>query len=140
MPLRTTPDDPPVMNMIPMIDILFNLIIFLMVGTEFATSERNLGLQVPEVVDKKGALTPAPERRVIDVYRDGAVTLDRSRVTLPELNRHLAEARRQYSELGVLVRADAKCEYQRVADVLNECKQAGIKELGISVRVVDRKD
>jgi biopolymer transport protein ExbD len=42
--------------------------------------------------------------------------------------------------LGVLVRGDAKGEFQRVADVLNACKQAGIQDLGITVRMVAQAD
>ena len=135
MPLKTTVDDPPAINMIPMIDIMFNLIIFFLVGTEFASLERNITLRVPEVVDK-GALTQAPERRVVNVYRDGTVTLDESPVTLAELTDRLASARTQYSDLGVLVRGDGKGQFQGVAEVLNACKQAGIQELGISVRLI----
>jgi biopolymer transport protein ExbD len=48
----------------------------------------------------------------------------------------LAAARAQYSDLGVLVRGDGQGVFQRVAEVLNACKQAGIQELGITVRLV----
>ncbi len=135
MPLKTTPDEPPTINMIPMIDMMFNLIIFFLVGTEFATLERNITLRVPEVVDK-GALTTAPERRVVNVFRDGTVTLDEKQVTLDQLTKRLAAARAQYSDLGVLVRGDGQVVFQRVAEVLNACKQAGIQELGITVRLI----
>ncbi len=37
---------------------------------------------------------------------------------------------------GVLVRGDADARHQRIAEVLNACKQAGVGELGISVRLV----
>jgi biopolymer transport protein ExbD len=70
---------------------------------------------------------------VVNVYRDGAITLDKQPVTIAELQSQLAAARSQYSDLGVLVRGDAEGNFQRVAEVLNACKQAGIQELGISV-------
>jgi biopolymer transport protein ExbD len=135
MPLKTTVDDPPAMNMIPMIDIMFNLIIFFLVGTQFCSMERNITLKVPEVVDR-GALTEAPRRRVVNVYRDGRVTLDERPVSLEDLTKRLAEIRRQYHDLGVIVRGDGKGAFQRVAEVLTACKQAGIQELGISVRLI----
>jgi len=135
MPLKTTVDDPPSMNMIPMIDIMFNLIIFFLVTTSFAAVERDIALRVPEVVDR-GALTAAPRPRVVNVYRDGTIALDDAPVTIEELARRLADARLQYSSLKVLVRGDGKGQFQRVAEVLNACKQAGINELGISVRVI----
>jgi biopolymer transport protein ExbD len=70
----------------------------------------------------------------VNVYRDGAITLDQKQVTLPELVDKLKSARRQYNDLGVLVRGDADDRYQRIVAVLNACKQAGIQNLGIAVR------
>lgn len=132
MPLKTYVEDPPTLNMTPMIDCVFLLLVFFLLGTKFTELERKIGLQVPEVTDA-GALTAAPERKVVNVYRDGAITLDKKPVTLDELQSQLAAARSQYSDLGVLVRGDAYGQFQRVAEVLNACKQAGIQELGISV-------
>ncbi len=135
MPLKTHSDEQTTLNLTPMIDIVFLLIIFFMVGMKFTELERKIGLQVPEVTES-GPLTAAPEKRVINVYRDGQITLDRNPLTLEELRKQLSEARSQYSELGVLVRGDAASAFQRVAEVLNACKQAGIAELGISVKSV----
>jgi biopolymer transport protein ExbD len=132
MPLKTHIDEPPSMNMTPMIDCVFLLLIFFLLGTKFTEMERKIGLEVPKVTDA-GTLTAAPERKVVNVYRDGAITLDKQPVTIAELQSQLAAARSQYSDLGVLVRGDAEGNFQRVAEVLNACKQAGIQELGISV-------
>jgi len=135
MPLKTHMDEEPTLNLTPMIDIVFLLIIFFMVGTKFTELERKIGLQVPQVTDH-GTLTAAPEKRVVNVYRDGTITLDREPVTLDELTARLATARSQYAELGVLIRGDGEGPYQNVAEVFNACKQAGINQLAISVRPV----
>jgi biopolymer transport protein ExbD len=133
MPLKTHLDDEPTLNLTAMLDVMFLLIIFFMLGTRFIDDERKIGLRVPDVVDR-GTLTAAPARREVNVYRDGAITLDKKSVTLDELTTRLASARRQYSDLGVLVRGDARGEFQNVASVLTACKQAGIQDLGITVR------
>lgn len=135
MPLKTHLDEEPTLNLTAMLDVMFLLIIFFMLGTRFIDEERKIGLHVPEVVDR-GTLSAAPARREVNVYRDGAVTLDKKIVTLEQLTRQLAAARRQYSDLSVLVRGDAKGEFQNVAAVLAACKQAGIQDLGITVRTV----
>jgi len=138
MPLKTQLDEQPTLNLTPMIDIVFLLIIFFMVGTKFTELERKIGLRVPEVTDH-GALTAAPEKRVVNVYRDGTVTLDREPVTLEELTTRLAAARGQYADLGVLIRGDGQGPYQNVAEVFNACKRAGINQLAISVHPVTVK-
>lgn len=134
MPLKTQREEQPMLNLTSMIDVLFLLILFFMVGTKFTELERKIGLRVPQVSDA-GALTAAPEKKVVNVYRDGQVTLDHEAVTLDELTSRLAAARGQYADLGVLVRGDGSGPFQRVAEVLNACKQAGIADLGISVRL-----
>jgi biopolymer transport protein ExbD len=138
MPLKTHLDDEPTLNLTAMLDVMFLLIIFFMLGTRFIDDERKIGLHVPEVVDR-GTLTAAPARREVNVFQDGTITLDKQTVTLDELTTRLAAARRQYSELGVLVRGDARGEFQKVASVLTACKQAGIQDLGISVRSMPLK-
>ena len=138
MPLKIPTDPEPSMNLIPMIDVMLQLLIFFMLGTKFVEMERQVELEVPRVVDAV-ALSAAPERKVVNVYRDGAVTLDGKTVSLDELQQQLTSVRRQYSDLGVLVRGDSQGQFQPVADVLNVCKQAGIQELGIAVLPVNRK-
>ena len=139
MPLKTHLDDEPTLNLTAMIDVMFLLIIFFALGTRFVDDERKIGLRVPEVVDR-GALTAAPARREVNVYRDGTIALDRQTVSLEQLTTRLAAARRQYSDLGVLVRGDARGEFQNVAAALAACKQAGIRELGITVRSMPPKE
>jgi biopolymer transport protein ExbD len=138
MPLKTHVDEPPSMNLTSMLDVLFLLIIFFMAGTKFTELERKLGLRVPQVSDH-GALSAAPEKKIVNVYQDGQITLDRQLVTLEELRSKLAAAHQQYQDLGVLVRGDASGSFQNVAQVLNVCKQAGVNELAISVRTANQK-
>ena len=135
MPIKTHLDEQPTLNLTPMIDIVFLLIIFFMVGTKFTELERKLQLEVPSV--SQAALSSAPEKKVVNVYRNGQVELDHEIVTLEELTSKLAAARSQYRDLGVLIRGDGSGTYQSVASVLAACKRAGVSKLGISVRVSD---
>ncbi len=136
MPLKTHADEQPTLNLTSMIDIVFLLIIFFMVGTKFTELEKKIGLSVPQVSDS-GALTAAPQKKVIQLYREGLIELDRQHVTLSELTQRLSLARQQYPELGVVVRGDSGTPLQKVADVLSACKQAGVGELAIAVRVAN---
>ncbi len=83
MPLKTHLDDEPTLNLTAMLDVMFLLIIFFMLGTRFIDDERKIGLRVPEVVDR-GTLTAAPARKEVNVFRDGKITLDKTTVTLDE--------------------------------------------------------
>src|SRR5262245_49863995 len=136
MPLKLNADEAPSLNLTSMIDVLFLLIIFFMVGTRFSDLERNIGLQIPQVRNN-AALTDAPSKRVINVMKDGKIVLDDKTVTLVELQSELTAAHHQYPELGVLVRGDAAGAFQNVASVLSACRAAGIADLGIAVRLAE---
>lgn len=132
MPLKTHLDEQPTLNLTPMIDIVFLLIIFFMVGTKFAELERDIDLKVPSVNDG-GALTDAPRRKTIQVHQDGTILYEHRTVSLEQLSQDLVRARRDYPQMGVLIRGDGRGNFQRVAEVLNACRQADIADLGIAV-------
>ncbi len=136
MSLKQHIEDMPAVNLTSMIDVLFLLIIFFMVGTKFIETEREIQLTLPQV--KPGdALTAAPEKKVINVYRAGQITLDHQTVSLEDLVQRLAAARTQYQALGVLVRGDGAAQFERVAHVLTACKHAGIADLSIAVEIAN---
>ena len=84
MPLKIEREDQNAINLTPMIDIVFLLIIFFMVSTKFSELnevERDLAINVPAVSDAT-ALTAAPNKRLVEVSKDGSIKLDRHAVTL----------------------------------------------------------
>lgn len=136
MPLKIQRDDQTTINLTPMIDIVFLLIIFFMVGSKFSKlneTERDIAIQVPTVNDGT-AMTSAPRRRIINVYRDGKIVLDEKQVTLGELQTELAAAKEQYSKLGVVLRADGDGRYQNVINVIETCKKTEISDLNLAVQ------
>ena len=139
MPLKTFQDELPPLNLTPLIDVVFNLIIFFMVSTTFGEWESNMAVKVPQV-KQAGTLAPGPEKRVVSVFRDGRIALDRDFVSLQELTRRLAAVRQQYIGIGVVVRGDADGTFQNVASVLGACREAGISDMGISVRLAQHAD
>jgi biopolymer transport protein ExbD len=134
MPLKTQTDELPALNLTPMIDVVFLLIIFFMAASKFAEVEADIELQLPEVA-AAAPLTSAPKQRTVSVERDGQVQLDGEIVSLGELTSRLSSAQREYSQLSVVIRGDAKCDFQHVAAALSACKDANISELGITVKL-----
>jgi biopolymer transport protein ExbD len=139
MPLKTLPDELPPMNLTPMIDVMLQLVIFFIVGTNFAQPEQRIDLKIPQVGDAARPATAPPDKKVVTVYQDGKVYLDRDVVTLEQLTARLSAARSQYKGLGVTVRGDAGLSLQRTAEVLEACRRSGIAEMAIAVRAVNPK-
>jgi biopolymer transport protein ExbD len=134
MPLKTTASEElPSVNLTPMIDVVFLLIIFFMVGTQFSDSEREIDLSLPGA-GQLNAMMSAPEKRKVSVTANGSVTLDGRSVDLATLTAELQRMRQSYPGLGVVVRADGSVEHQTVTDVYGAIDRAGVEAMSIAVR------
>ena len=136
MPIKIQRDDQTAINLTPMIDIVFLLLIFFMVGWKFSHlshQEQDISIKVPAVATGT-AMTQQPRHRVINVASTGAVSLDSATVTMTELETELKSAKSNFPGIAVVVRGDAKCPYEQVARVIATCQSAEIRNLNISVR------
>ena len=134
MPLKTHLDELPGLNLTPMIDVLFLLIIFFMAATNFGQPEHNIDVAVPEV-SQAGESAAPPRPLIVTVYADGRFELDGQPFAIDDLIAQLVAARGRLGSPSVVIRGDAACAFQQVASALSACQQAGISELGITVRV-----
>jgi biopolymer transport protein ExbD len=84
-------------------------------------------------VGQLGHLPLIDERLVLNVFRDGTITLNGRVVAAKELTAALRAARSNLQSPSVLVRGDGGGDFQTVARVLNACRQAGLSNLAIAV-------
>src|SRR5271155_575388 len=104
---RFQADEPPVINMTPMVDVILCLLVFFMAATRlYDWDEREFAVSVPEVTSA-APLTAAPDDLVLTVIRPGAVAVSETTYNLVELAKFLQEARRRYVNQGVLIRGEA---------------------------------
>ena len=136
MPLKTHQETGPELNLTPMIDIVFLLIIFFMVGTKFAELERTVDLDVPRV-SELGQLSAPPTKLVVNVDRSGEIYLGDQPVSLGDLPSRIRAAVQANPDVQVVVRGDSHGDFQGVASVLTICSTAGATNLGISVQQGD---
>ncbi len=134
MPLKTDSIEEPGINLTPMIDIVFLLLIFFMVGTRFTEMEREFKIQLPSVSEAQ-PLTSLPDEITINVSSDGELQVDGVEMTLQELENRLQTAKKNYSDQSVIVRGDANGAYQNVMDVLAACNRSGIQAVSLANRL-----
>ena len=133
MPIKIYHDPEPSLNLTPMIDIVFLLIIFFMVGTKFAEMERQVKLELP-AVKRLSALTAIPQQRVVNVYENNTIMMAGKTYGLNDLVVELRRAHEEYNEMSVLIRGDGEARHRNVTKVLAACRDAGFERLGIAVR------
>jgi biopolymer transport protein ExbD len=93
-----------------------------------------MGVKVPSV-STQGAISAAPEPKIVNVFADGRILLGTQPVSLDDLTQQLVAARGQYHKVSVLVRGDRNTTHGRMTEVYDACRRAGITEVGISVKV-----
>ncbi len=120
----------PNVNLTPMIDVVFLLIIFFMVGTQFTDSERQIDINLPGVNNLK-AVIAAPDQRQVSIDSAGVAYLDGQQVTLELLTQRLTELRRSYPDLAVAVRADGDAMTKFVIPVYAAIQSAGVTKTAV---------
>ncbi len=136
---RVQADEPPVINMTPMVDVILCLLVFFMAATRlYDWDENQFVVNVPEVTDA-APLTAAPDDLMLTVNRPGAVAIGEKTYDLDGLVALLREARGAYANQGVVIRGDASLTYQALADVLSACDEAGIRNVRLPVRSRDNQ-
>ncbi len=134
MPLKTHQDEMPNLNLTSLIDVVFLLIVFFMAASKFADQHRDVNLRLPEVAKGEKLALPAKAREVA-VYTDGRLTLDGAVVTLEELTAQLTKSHAESPQQSVTIMGDAGCAFQHIAAALAACKEAGVVDLAVSVRL-----
>lgn len=134
MPLKIEAMEEPSLNLTAMIDVVFNLLIFFMVGTHFADAERQFDVQLPQVASAQPLTTP-PDEIVVNIYGDGRIVLGRKEISLAELETHLAAAHERFAEQAVLIRGDGQGVYQNIMDVLAVCHRAQITNFSLATQL-----
>jgi biopolymer transport protein ExbD len=134
MPLKTQKDELPQLNLTSMIDVVFLLIVFFMVAAKFGDDQKNIDLRLQEV-GGPATLANAPKASVIVVQADGKLMLDGAETTVRDLPARLGALRAQRPQLTIVIRGDAACPFQHIASAMAACKEAGVSDLGVSVRV-----
>ena len=134
MPLKTEMTEEPILNLTPMIDIVFLLIIFFMVGTRFTETERQYDIQLPTVSDAL-PLTALPDEITVNVHSDGRLIINGDERTLEDLQTDLEVAKLNYPDQAVVIRGEGEGPYQHVMDVLTVCRRAKIGNVSLANRL-----
>jgi len=134
MPLRTDTTEEPQLNLTPMVDVVLNLVIFFMLGTQFIENERKFEVNLPLAADAQ-PLTERPDGIIINISKTGEISLGSEVVTVDALRQRLDEARAKFADQAVVIRGDMECVYQQIVSVLDVCKQAQIRQIDVATRV-----
>ena len=117
-------------NVIPLIDVMFILIIFFLAATTFQQAERDETVNLPEAAQGQ-AISEAPKVIIVNVRQDGSYLLGTQGFDLAGLQNALLAAVKENPDHKVLVRGDRLALHGHVAAAVLAAKQAGVREANL---------
>ena len=119
---------PPRVEMLPLIDIVFLLLVVFIYTMLSMAVHKGMAVQLPTgeqiQVEKEAPLS-------ISISAEGEVFVNKTLVALDHLTARLESYASVDKEKGVLLFADQQVSYQRVFEVLDRIRQAGLHRISL---------
>jgi len=129
MMFRRKSEDEPKIDMTPMVDVVFLLLIFFMISTTFVENP-GISIDLPDSASEVRQSEPRETKLFVD--QAGVLFLDQTRVTLDELPGKLEKILAGQSETGSFVlMADQQVRHGLVVSIMDIAQQAGFRQLAI---------
>ncbi|MGE3539028.1 MAG: ExbD/TolR family protein [Candidatus Tectimicrobiota bacterium] len=118
-------------EIIPMIDVIFFLLVFFMISTLSMTVNRGLPVHLPSAATSQQGIR---ENVNLTVLPDGQMFLNKEPVALQDIGQRVKAAVATDPQLTVVINADGQVLHSRVVDILDELRAAGVSGLAIAVK------
>ncbi len=138
MDLRSRKRLYPDLNLTPLIDVVFLLLIFFMVSTTFER-ESQISVELPQATDEERHEEP-PELLEITVDREGRFYVNQQEVVntqIATLKSAIEKAAGEDRELPLIISADAATPHQAVITVMDAASQLGFLRMTFAAREPD---
>ena len=117
------------LNVTPLLDLAFVLLIIFMITTPLMENSTDLTLPTGEAAASNVNME---KLQTVSMHADGHFTLNEERLTLAEIEGRLAVAHDADAELAVLIRPHKDLPIQQFSEVLDAIKRAGVKRIGFA--------
>ncbi|MCH7526783.1 MAG: biopolymer transporter ExbD [Planctomycetes bacterium] len=114
-------------DMTPLIDMVFLLLIFFLVATTFHQEEREMQIALP-ISSAGGPISATLRELIINVDAEGEIIVAGRPIGAEDLTTMITEAVAANPEQKVTIRGDRGTAYANVVRVLDICKNSGIQE------------
>ena len=122
------------LNLTPLIDVVFLLLIFFLVVTRFSEEEREMEVRLPQASEAR-PLVSKPRELFVNVDASGRYSVAGHKLPMAELVPILQTAWvNNPQHASVIIRADERCPWEFVVAVMNACQKANIRDWRVTTR------
>ncbi len=116
------------LDIAPLIDIVFLLLVFFMLTSTFLVPEA-IELELPE---SKTAIATEIQPVVVSLDRAGSLALNGENITLEELQQAIKPLLNSSDDTSITLKSDARTEVQTLLEVMDEIRAAGGINVGLA--------
>ena len=118
-------------EIIPMIDTMFFLLVFFMIATLSMTMQHGMPVNLPEA----GSTTDNPKEHVsLTITDQGDLFFNKKAITLDQLSGHLQMVRQDKAEPSIVINADEHVDHGVVVNVMDAVRLSGIHNMAIATK------
>lgn len=119
----------PDLNIIPMIDIMFFLLVFFMLSTMYMVEQKTIPVNLPQAtsatIDNKTNFT-------VTLKDDGSIYLEDQQTDIQALLMQATKEQKNNPSFAIIIRADKDINYDKVVSFIDTLKKAGITRFGLA--------
>ena len=123
-------------EIIPMIDTIFFLLVFFMISTLSMTQFKGMAVNLPKAAS--GQQAPA-ESAAITIEKDGQLFLNQQRVKKTALGDALKQQLAKNADMLVVINADDGVAHGRVVEVMDIARAVNVARMAIAVKPKEQK-
>lgn len=128
MQIRQKPVKRVRLEIIPMIDVIFFLLVFFMVSSLAMTRINSIKVLLPKT---QGNPENMKQNIILTVKKDGSLLVNKTPVTLDTLGTQLVYQMQANPQDAVIVNADQGAPYGQVVQAMGKAKQAGVHKFAL---------
>ena len=120
---------PPELMIIPMIDIMFFLLVFFMLGTMYMIELKTIPIKLPTATN---TTLEVKSTFSVTMKEDGSLWLEDKKIDLSNLLMQAKIEKNNNPNFAIIIRADKNIDYGKVVKLLDQIKGAGITRFGLA--------
>jgi len=128
------------LQLAPMIDIVFLLLIFFIVTYNYAHFETTLEVQVPVAQEGQEPSPRSVGEIILNVRTDGAIILEGQIISDPDLLARLQRIKNVYGDVAIILRGDESTNFKNIVRVLDICARAQIFNVSFATSRPEDRD
>jgi biopolymer transport protein ExbD len=132
-------EEPIEINMTPMIDCIFQLILFFLVTSSFIRLEQDLSINLPVQSREMKVQQPPARPIIVNVKYLGPnqvnYVVENETMPLQALTANFSRARARNKDQAVIIRGDRRVRWDHIAAVMGCCAHAGIVKISATMEI-----